>query len=348
MSSLCSSDPGSRRGPALAAFALLVALGAAVATAEEDRPTLLTGPFALRVQNPLFLLFPRLLASPVEMPAAGRGEVTFTSAYTSFFRIDERGEADLVVLDGELWRNTLGVRLGLGSGLALWCEVPTLHGGSGFLDHFVEEYHDFFGFDQEGRDENPDDQFAFLLINEGRLAYRLPEDTLGLGDVTLGVDWQVPMEHARTSTLVLRAAVELPTGDEARGFGSGGLDGALGATVHRAYGRYLLSAQIAYQLLETPAAFERAKVRAENNWVADVALERRLGSRLAALLQVGYEQSPVRGAPLAASNDSSGTLTVGLGWRPASRWLLEIAFQEDFDGETTQDFTAQIALRREF
>lgn len=327
------------------ALALLLT-GGAIADDGAAPPS--SGPSGLRVQSPLFLLFPRLVASPAEIPDAGRGEVGWTSAYSSYFRIDERSEGDLVVLDGELWRNTLSARVGLGSGLALWCEVPTLHGGSGFLDRLVKEYHDIFGFEQEGRDEHPDDQFAFLLVNEGRLAYRLPEDTLDLGDVTVGIDWRVLRQTARAPTVVLRAAVELPTGDPERGFGSGEIDAALGATTHASRGRYRLSGQIGYQILQTPAAFARAAVRAHNNWVADLALRRSLGSEVGLAVQVGYEQSPVRGAPLAASNDSSGTLSVGLDWRPASRWLLELAFQEDFDGETTQDFTAHVALRRSF
>lgn len=326
----------------------IVCLLATPAVASPGEEALVVGSLEVRVQNPLLLVFPRLGPAAAELPAPGRGEVAWRSDYSSFFRIDERGDTDLALLDGEIWRNTLSARVGLGHLLALWTEIPTLYGTAGFLDHLIEEYHDTFGFNPEGRDENPDGQFAFLLVHERRLAYELPEDATDLGDVSLGLDWRLRERAPSSPAVTLRAAVELPIGDERRGFGSGEVDAALGATVHQSWTNYRLTGNLAWHLQHTPAAFEEAAVGTRDNWVADLALERGFGTDLAAIVQLGYEQSPVLGAALPASDDSSGTLAVGGAWRPAPRWRIDFAFVEDLDGETTQDFTGHLAVRRSF
>ncbi|MDX1644183.1 MAG: DUF3187 family protein [Thermoanaerobaculia bacterium] len=316
--------------------------------ADDGKEPLVAGSLEVRVQNPLWLIFPRLGAAPIDLPPAGRGEVAWRSDYSSFFRVDERQGTDLASLDGEIWRNTFAARVGLGRDLALWVEVPILYGTGGFLDHLVEEYHETFGFDQEGRDENPDDQFAFLLIHDRRLAFELVEDATEPGDVSVGIDWRLPERGRSGPAVTLRAAVELPSGDESRGFGSGEVEAGLGVTVHRSWTRYRLTGSLARQLQRTPEAFERAAVETRHNWVADLVLERGFGRNLALVVQWGYEQSPLLGAALPASDDSSGTLTLGGAWRPAPRWRIDFAFLEDIDGETTQDFTGHFAVRRSF
>lgn len=332
----------------LTAILCLLVLPAVAAPADGGEEPLVVGSFEVRVQNPLFLIFPRLGAAPIDLPPAGRGEVAWRSDYSSFFRIDEREGTDLALLDGEIWRNTFSARVGLGGDLALWVEVPILYGTGGFLDHLVEEYHEIFGFNQEGRDENPDDQFAFLLIHDRRLAFELPEHATDLGDVSVGIDWRLRKEGRSGPAVTLRAAVELASGDESRGFGSGEIDAGLGVTVHRSWTKYRLTGSLARQLQRTPEAFERAAVETRHNWVADLVVERGFGKKLTLLAQWGYEQSPLYGAALPASDDSSGTLTLGGAWRPAPRWRIDLAFLEDIDGETTQDFTGHVAVRRSF
>lgn len=347
MSPSSSSRRTRRLAVALVSLLALVA-AAGAAAADDDSGVELGGGYSFRAQNPLFLLFPRLAPSPLRTPPPGRGEVAWTSVYTSFFRLGERYASAFVTLDGELWRNALGARVGLGHGLALWCEVPALRAHSGFLDHFVIEYHSIFGFDQEGRTEYPEDRYAFRLTNGLRLAYDLPEGAMAVGDSTIGLDWRLRRRSASGPAVILQAAVELPTGDETRGFGSGGIDSGLGVTLYQSRGKSLFSAHLAYQFLEIPDAFARAGVPTRDNWVADLAYERGFRNTLSLVVQLGYEQSPLRGTGMAPTDDAATTLTIGGSWQAARRWRLELAFLEDLDGESAQDFSAQLAIRRSF
>ena len=299
----------------------------------------------VRTQNPIFLLFYRMPPSGAAIPEAGHGTIELSSDYTSYFRVDMREEGSLAMLDGELWRNTLRARLGLGRSAALELELPMLYGGGGFLDRHIEDYHDLFGFNQEGRDKNPDDQFGFLLASEGGIAYRLPENELAVGDISLTFDWLARRETDGAPGVLLRAGLELATGDETRGFGSGHTDGGVGLALRKRLGAYHLYGNVAYQLLTRPDAFVRAGVKTRNNWTADVGAERALGVTTSIVLQFGFEESPLIGNALQAVDDNSSTVTFGVVVRPAERWGLDFYFVEDVDGESTQDFSAHMGVR---
>lgn len=311
---------------------------------DESSRTFTRGLMPARTQNPIFLLFLRMPPSRMWIPTPGGGSIELSSDYSSFFRTDDRPPASRAVLDGELWRNTLRARLGLGRSLALQIEIPTLYGGGGFLDSFIEEYHDLFGFNQEGRDKNPDDQYDFLLTQRGTLAYRLPENELGLGDISLTLDWAVRDETERGPMVLLRASIELPTGDERQGFGSGHTDGGFGVAFGKRLGAYSLLGDLAYQLQTAPDAFALADVGTRDNWVVDLGVERALGASTSLLLQLGFEESPVTGTALPAVDDNSASILLGLSWSTSSRWRLEAFLLEDLDGESKQDFTAHLGV----
>ena len=332
---------------------LCLALGACVARAvaglpaggEEIEPPAPRGLLATRTQNPMFLQFFRFRPVGAPPPAAGRGSLELTSEYTSYFRIDGETFDHFAALDGEVWRNVLRGRLGLGRSVALTIEVPALYAGGGFLDRYIEDYHDLFGFNQEGRDRNPDNRYLFALVADGTTAYDLPQNDLGLGDVSLVVDWQLRPGSAGAPGVVLRAGVELPTGDEARGFGNGRTDGGLGVAVSQRLGSWHLHADVGYQLQGQPRSFTAAGVEVRDNWSADLGVERALGARTTLIAQLGFEESPIRDLRLPAVDDNSATLAVGVDVRLAGRWALDAYFLEDLDGESTQDFTASVGLR---
>jgi hypothetical protein len=338
-------------------ISLLLSLvcGAAVLAQEEQLPSEATGvpsplrgPVPVRVQNPLFLMFYRMTPAPTGLPELGHGEITLHSDYTSYFRVDERPIGSIAALDGELWRNALRARVGLGHQVTVSIEVPTLYGGGGFLDSFIENYHDTFNFHQEGRDENQDDQFRFLLVNDARLAYLLVENEVGLGDISFTFDWRLRSETEHAPAILLRGGLELPTGDEKRGFGNGHTDGGLGVGLEKTLGRYRLYSNVAYQIQGAPDAFAAPGVRARDNWSADLAVERPFGRRLSGLLQFGWEQSPILGTALKAVDDNAMTALLGLGWWTGGRWRLDFAFLEDLDGESAQDFTMSLAVAWRF
>lgn len=339
--------------PRILAISLLVALICAPplgaqeglpAGAGDDGPEPLRGPVPIRVQNPLFLMFYRMTPAPTGVPALGRGEIVLHSDYTSYFRVDERPIGSVAALDGELWRNAVRARIGLGRQVAVSIEIPTLYGGGGFLDSFIENYHDTFNFDQEGRDENEDDQFRFFLVNDGHLAYQLVEHEVGLGDISFTFDWRLRPETEHAPAVSLRGGLELPTGDEKRGFGNGRTDGGLGVGLEKTLGQYRLYSNVAYQFQGRPEMFSAAEVRIRDNWSADLALERPFGRHLSGLVQFGWEQSPMLGTALQAIDDNATTGILGLAWWPGGHWRLDFMFLEDLDGESAQDFTMSLAV----
>ena len=105
---------------------------------------------------------------------------------------------------------------------------------SGFLDAAVDAFHALTGLPGGGRESAPRDQYAMSLERGGSTAWSLEEDELLLGDLPLTAMMTVLDEGADQPGIAARFTLELPTGSESRGSGSGGWDTAAGVVLEAA------------------------------------------------------------------------------------------------------------------
>ena len=153
-----------------------------------------------------------------DVPAAGADGYVVSLDLSSEFEEQEEG-AEALRLDGETQRWTLRYRRGFAASWEANVEVPLLHVGGGFLDSAIENWHDFFGLPEGGRDDAPRDRFSYRYVRDGVSELAVEDGGTGLGDVRIGIG------RALTDGLVLRAQLKLPTGDEDL-LGGGNLGGA--------------------------------------------------------------------------------------------------------------------------
>ena len=111
------------------------------------------------------------------------------------------------------------------------------------------------------------------------------------------------------------------------------------ARARKSLGKYRLYGGAGYQWLDEPRQFTAAGAPIRDTWSADVTGERPVGQQVSLLAQFGYERSPLRSLDLPNVDSDSMTLAVSVSWAVSSRWTLDFAFQEDLDGETSQDLT---------
>ena len=137
------------------------ALGALVACASCASVPQFHGPLAVRNQHAAQLTVQRLSPRSAEVLDAGATRVDLSTAYSSYFLSgsDARGS---FVMDGELMRTAAALHLGLGGGFDVAAELPVLHASGGFLDDFVVDWHDWFGFPDQGRDAAPSMDAPFI------------------------------------------------------------------------------------------------------------------------------------------------------------------------------------------
>src|SRR4030095_1002404 len=165
-------------------------------------------------QNPLTLLF--LSPVPESASVLERGHSRFSVAFTLSNLIERsfpRGAKVGVDLDMEVYRTGLHFAYGLLPNLEAGLELPFLSFSGGFLDSFIQNYHNAFGFPNGGRSFVPNGRFSYLLTEEGRTLYSPKQSSFGLSDVSVYLKYGFLKEGRRRPALSLRSAFKFPTGD---------------------------------------------------------------------------------------------------------------------------------------
>ncbi len=150
--------------------------------------------------------------------------------------IDASARRERLILDGETVRLNLAGRMGIGTRLDIAFELPWISQSGGFLDGFIENYHDTFGFAQGGRDQAPRGRFLFQYQRSGVNRVYVDRSGSGIGDVRLGGGVQLAADGGENPrALALRASLKLPTGSSGDLHGSGSTDLALWLAVSQGW-----------------------------------------------------------------------------------------------------------------
>ncbi|MGV3615975.1 MAG: DUF3187 family protein [Fimbriimonas sp.] len=190
--------------PPVCLFALALSAGAA---AQDFGP--------IETRNLRSLSVPFLRIDP-RTPVLEKGERTLSVGFTAANDLRRYG-AGAVDEDYELDRLLLRYRMGLADGWDVTFDLPLLSRGGGFLDPFIETWHDLVldGFPSHNRAGTP----------YGRSYVRVPGTSwgsaTGIGDASA---WATKRINDR---LMATAAIKLPVGNAGQGLGSGNFDIAL-------------------------------------------------------------------------------------------------------------------------
>ncbi|WP_157698682.1 DUF3187 family protein [Geobacter sp. DSM 9736] len=187
-------------------------------------------PFHTFNQSPLIQIFGLPAIEGGTLAGRGRMSVLVAADLASNHGIDKTDTED-ITLDGETYRATLAVRYGIAPRWEVGFDLPWIVETGGFLDGFVSSFHDLFKIPQNGRDEIPKDRLLYTYSRNGTRLFQVDEPNDGVGDLRLTTAYQLyhDPEDSRSS-IALRAALKLPTGDSAMLHGSGGTDCALWIT----------------------------------------------------------------------------------------------------------------------
>jgi hypothetical protein len=138
--------------------------------------------------------------------------------------VDDSNPRESILLDGESTRISLDVRFGILKGVEGGVVIPYLIQSGGFLDSFIINYHDAFGFPQGGRDQAPRNRLLYHYKKDGQERLKVDDSSSGLGDICLTGGWQVYGGKDQASAATLRTSLKLPTGSSSHLHGSGSWD----------------------------------------------------------------------------------------------------------------------------
>lgn len=293
-------------------------------------------PYRTRNLSPLVSIF----GVPVWRTRGEDPSFTVTSELANHYRLSRRGD-EVLILDGETWRNGLDVQLPFGERWFVGAEIAHYRVSGGVLDDVVDAWHSAFGMPDGGRDNRPEDALKFQLANADGVFYDLGDSAYGRGDTQLNIGRALGPD----GRFVLTGTVKLATGDERMLAGSGSRDWAV--TLMRR-GETDVAGRPAggYWGLGAVAAGEPERIEFAHNDVVPIAV---VGGGWRVLPRFGVRaQLDLHGAfyetPLEELGQASAQATLG-GWFDLGDGArIDFAVNEDLHVSTSPDVVLHAGL----
>lgn len=307
--------------------AVMALLGTAMCASGEERVAL--GPIPFRTQNPLYLQVLGQSPSGARVLEKGRTTVRFDLNCSNILELQKRG-GDEVRIDMELSRLAVTLCYGLGNDAELSVELPFLYGAGGSFDHVIEEFHQLFGFPNHPRELVADYGFEYNISAEDVVVYNLSRMRPGIGDIAVGVKHVLWAQTDRRPGAAWSLRCKLPTGEPARGTGSGGIDVGIGLALEENVSRWNWYANfdlIAVSKHELLGEFYKSGIFA---WL--LAVEYGFGSATSATVQIQGSTPLLSGVDVSSWEGPPADIVFGLQGRGSlgGRELVwRAAFQED-------------------
>jgi hypothetical protein len=307
-------------------------------TTLADHPS--HGPFSLRSQNPLYLLF--LTPRPERARVLPKGQLRLAARgpYSNIFERESSFDTGVAVdLDMELFRPSFLMEWGFLPAWEFGFELPFLHFDGGFLDAFIQDFHSAFGFPNAGRESVPNGRFNYSVSQGGNTLYSTGTQTFGLSDIVLHVKREFLQESAAVPALAGTLYLKIPTGKKGQGLGSGAPDIGFNLSLEKNYKRLHSYANLGGVLMgATDIGLEDFLNPALWTWM--VALELTAwANHLGVIAQLQGDGSLFDKTGVQSLDQGNFMLTIGLAGQEGS-WGWKAAFAEDPSGQgPTVDFT---------
>ena len=310
------------------------------------------GPLRARNQLPSQLTVLQMAPRRAVRLAAGGGYAFATTALTSLF-LAGTGGGNRLVLDGEVMRGTVGAQLGLGGGFDLEVETGGQHVSGGFLDALTIEWHDLFGFPDQGRRAAPRDGFEIEARQGAATVFRMEANSTGWIDTPLTlayviVDASTPTPDEFGWGLGVRGAVEAPTGGGDRGFGNDGLDASVGLFGELRKEWWSATWAVQHTFAASPDRAEQAGLSFRDVTSAHAGLECALTNTWTGLAQLELGTATLRDLGFPRVANEAWLLWTGARYHATSRLSFDFAVGEDLTPYIAPDFTLLLGMQYTF
>lgn len=327
----------------------VLALGIVLVSQAAPAPASQELPFDTTNLAPLVQIYglPGIGAAQVLAPNRTRADVHVEAAN---HRVAVETGTESLFFDGETHRTTLKLSRGFSNGREVGIEIPYVRHGGGFLDSFIEGWHDFFGLPQGGRDQMPRDQLRYQYRRDGIDRVNLSQAAAGIGDVrlTLGQAWTQEDQGATDATL--RFSLKLPTGDSDRLLGSGAPDAAVWISI--ACREVTCTGPLSWYggggLLWVGDGDVLPDQQRHLVGFGTTGLHWRVLPTITLVAQIDGHTPFHTGSELRPLADMSFQLILGGTWRVQERHTVEIAITEDLAVDTAPDVVVRLGLRSWF
>lgn len=299
-------------------------------------------------QSPLIQVYglPAIGSAVVLEPGRRRFQIAYEVANTLI--VEKRG-SEMMLLDGESRRMTLRFGYSPRPGTEIGIDLPYVSYSGGFLDSFIQNWHEAFGLPDGERDKVPQDALTYYYRRGQDVLVDIATPASGPGDVRLTGARQLAL-NPDVANLALHASLKLPTGEPDELRGSGAAD--LAVWFVSGCGRNRCPGDFGWQAGAGVLWLGKGEVLPDqqNRLVAigSTAVEWRALPSIAFKAQLNAHTPFYGQTDLTPLGDPSIQVVLGGTWSFSPRAALDLAVSEDLLVHTAPDVSFLVALRSYF
>jgi hypothetical protein len=307
-------------------------------------------PFDTHNQSPLIQIYGLPSTGAANVTPLGSADIKLVFDLSNNYINDSAGR-ERIVLDGESYRWMFVGRYGIAEGMEVGAEIPYIVQGGGFLDGFIEGYHNTFGFPRGLRDQAPSGRLLYQYQRNGINKINVDTSGSGLGDLRLTTAFQFYQKKNENPTAAtLRASLKLPTGNSDHLYGSGSTDLALWLTASSGHkfesGLWSLFGSAGAMGMNDGKVLQEQ----QRNLVGygSIGVGWRPFSWIGFKIQINGHTPFYRDSDLVELSASSAQVTVGGSLALSTTTSLDIGVSEDIIIKTAPDVVFHIAIQGRF
>lgn len=176
------------------------------------------GPFSVRTHSLQYMLRPGQIPNSSYLITAGDLNATFGVGYANVWNYS----TNKFKVDGEWGNVDIRLAYALTDRLEFGVLLPFSMRQGGFLDGFIEGFHDTFGFENVGRDDTPRDEARVAFYDEqGKVRFVTEGSSYGINDIPVFFVWQFTRGDKSKPAIMIKPYVTIPTGNESELEGTG-------------------------------------------------------------------------------------------------------------------------------
>jgi Protein of unknown function (DUF3187) len=296
------------------------------------------GPLQVKNQFPLFL--------PVNTPYLEKASIenSFSGSfsYSSVYLVQESSRWS-AGLDMEIAELNLRFRKTFRDFLEFGVDLPIISFNSGFMDGFLNSYHDTFGFSDYGRSWRPDNTFLYEVRKNGQLIIRGESGRTEIGDAKLSVKKPIIQGDPAIS---IKGDIEFPTGDAESGYGSGSFDAGISLLLDKKLSQQFKT-YINLGVVFPGALKGHGKVDLKEFLYGGAALEALMWKDISIVGQVFFQGSPLPKTGIGQIDRTAVLISIGGRYHLGNNYF-ELSMTEDPNTAGAPDVTFNFAFKRNF
>jgi len=294
------------------------------------------GPFQVKNLYPVFLHADQ----PYLEKAAVENSISCSLSHSSTYTVQE-SEDWVIHLDMEITEINFRYKKVIKDSFEFGLDVPVLIIGGGFMDGFLEDYHEGIGFGDYGRSRRPNNEFLYEVRQGGDLIIEGKSGTR-LGDIRIAL--KAPLISSEAFNVSIKGDVEIPVSSAKQGFSNGSLDAGAAILID---GRITEKIQTYWNAGVVFPGDVRGheKINLRNFVYGGAAIEVHAGEGIILMTQLHGQSSIYPETDLQAVDRDAVMIVFGGRYRKEGK-SIELSLTEDLSTSGAPDFIVNLTFKR--